>query len=40
MEEQGLIGPADGARSRDVLVTSMDDVFGDSPDSEPEPEED
>ena len=28
MEEQGIIGPADGARPRDVLVTSMDDVFG------------
>lgn len=40
MEEQGLIGPADGARSRDVLVTSMDDVFGDSPDSETGTEDD
>ena len=30
MEEQGIIGPADGARPRDVLVSSMDDVFGDS----------
>lgn len=30
MEEQGIIGPADGARPRDVLVTSMDDVFGSS----------
>ncbi len=28
MEEQGIIGPADGARPRDVLVTSFDDVFG------------
>ncbi len=28
MEEQGLIGPADGARPRDVLVSSLDDVFG------------
>jgi len=28
MEEQGIIGPADGARPRDVLVSSMDDVFG------------
>lgn len=31
MEEQGIIGPADGARPRDVLVSSMDDVFGGSP---------
>lgn len=30
MEEQGIIGPADGARPRDVLVTSLDDVFGNS----------
>ena len=28
MEEQGIIGPADGARPRDVLVTSLDDVIG------------
>jgi len=28
MEEQGIIGPADGARPRDVLVGSFDDVFG------------
>ena len=28
MEEQGLIGPADGARPRDVLVSSLDEVFG------------
>jgi S-DNA-T family DNA segregation ATPase FtsK/SpoIIIE len=28
MEEQGLIGPADGARPREVLVSSMEDVFG------------
>jgi S-DNA-T family DNA segregation ATPase FtsK/SpoIIIE len=27
MEEQGVIGPADGARPRDVLVSSIDDVF-------------
>ena len=34
MEEQGIIGPADGARPREVLVSSLDDVFG-SPESEP-----
>lgn len=28
MEEQGIIGPADGSRPREVLVSSMDDVFG------------
>ena len=28
MEEQGIVGQADGARPRDVLVSSMDDVFG------------
>jgi len=27
MEEQGIIGPADGARPREVLVSSIDDVF-------------
>lgn len=26
MEEQGIIGPADGARPREVLISSMDDV--------------
>lgn len=30
MEEQGIIGPADGARPRDVLITSMDDLSSDS----------
>lgn len=30
MEEQGIIGPADGSRPREVLVRSMDDVFGSS----------
>lgn len=28
MEEQGIVGAADGARPREVLVSSMDDVFG------------
>lgn len=28
MEEQGIIGPADGARPRDVLISSMDEVYG------------
>ncbi|MDX1765342.1 MAG: DNA translocase FtsK 4TM domain-containing protein [Candidatus Saccharimonadales bacterium] len=28
MEEAGIIGPADGARPREVLVSSLDEVFG------------
>ncbi len=28
MEEQGIVGPADGARPREVLVTGLGDVFG------------
>lgn len=28
MEEQGIIGPADGARPREVLISSMDDLAG------------
>ena len=28
MEEQGIIGAADGSRPREVLVSSLDDVFG------------
>jgi S-DNA-T family DNA segregation ATPase FtsK/SpoIIIE len=28
MEEQGIVGPADGSRPREVLVSSLDDVFG------------
>lgn len=38
MEEQGIIGPADGARPRDVLVSSLDDVFGSTATSEEETE--
>jgi DNA segregation ATPase FtsK/SpoIIIE, S-DNA-T family len=26
MEEQGIVGPADGARPRDVLISSLDDI--------------
>lgn len=37
MEEQGIIGPADGARPRDVLVSSLDDVFGGGDPAEEEP---
>jgi S-DNA-T family DNA segregation ATPase FtsK/SpoIIIE len=36
MEEQGIVGPADGSRPREVLVSSMDEVFGD-PGGEAEP---
>ena len=28
MEDQGIIGQADGSRPREVLVSSIDDVFG------------
>jgi S-DNA-T family DNA segregation ATPase FtsK/SpoIIIE len=28
MEEQGIVGSASGAKPRDVLVRSMDEVFG------------
>ncbi len=31
MEEQGIIGPADGSRPREVLVGSVDEVFVDGP---------
>ena len=43
MEEQGIISPPDGSRPRDVLITSLDDVFGGvQPDNElhSPPEED
>jgi S-DNA-T family DNA segregation ATPase FtsK/SpoIIIE len=28
MEEQGIVGPADGSRPREVLISSLDEVFG------------
>jgi len=34
MEEQGVVGPADGSRPREVLVSSMDDVFGEGGDDD------
>lgn len=42
MEEQGIVGPADGSRPREVLVTSLDEVLGaasadDSSDDMPPP---
>lgn len=30
MEEQGVIGAADGSRPREVLISSVDDLYGDS----------
>jgi len=30
MEEQGIVGPADGSRPREVLISSLDEVFGGS----------
>lgn len=33
MEEQGIIGPADGSRPRDVLISSLDDLSGDDDES-------
>ncbi len=38
MEEQGIISQADGSRPREVLVNSMDDVFGGN-EAAPVPEE-
>lgn len=34
MEEQGIISPADGSRPREVLISSMDDVFGGAADTD------
>jgi hypothetical protein len=33
MEEQGIIGAADGSRPREVLVSSIEDVYGDPTDT-------
>lgn len=30
MEEQGIVGPADGSRPREVLISSIDEAFGGS----------
>jgi S-DNA-T family DNA segregation ATPase FtsK/SpoIIIE len=32
MEDQGIIGPADGARPREVLISSIDEINGDMTD--------
>lgn len=34
MEDQGIIGPADGARPRDVLIDSLDDMVADFDENE------
>ncbi|HSW37583.1 MAG TPA: DNA translocase FtsK 4TM domain-containing protein [Candidatus Saccharimonadales bacterium] len=36
MEEQGIVGQADGSRPREVLVSSLDEVFGGAEAGEPE----
>lgn len=36
MEEQGIVGQADGARPREVLVSSLDEVFGRTADTQEE----
>ena len=38
MEEQGIIGPADGQRPREVLISSIDEVFGGNENSSVEAE--
>jgi S-DNA-T family DNA segregation ATPase FtsK/SpoIIIE len=40
MEEQGIIGPADGSRPREVLVSSLDEVFGGGQATAPATDED
>ena len=32
MEDQGIVGPADGARPREVLISSLDEISGDTTD--------
>ncbi|HVW22893.1 MAG TPA: DNA translocase FtsK [Candidatus Saccharimonadales bacterium] len=39
MEEQGIVGAADGSRPREVLVQSLDDVFGGGSGDDLEPAE-
>ncbi|MDB5168713.1 MAG: cell division FtsK/SpoIIIE [Candidatus Saccharibacteria bacterium] len=39
MEEQGIIGQADGSRPREVLISSIDEVYGTASAEEPETEE-
>jgi hypothetical protein len=34
MEEQGIVGQADGSRPREVLVSSLEQVFGGGSESE------
>jgi S-DNA-T family DNA segregation ATPase FtsK/SpoIIIE len=38
MEEQGIVGPADGAKPREVLVNSADEVFNRSSGAKPSDE--
>ena len=33
MEEQGIVGSASGSKPRDVLITSLDDIYGTTEDS-------
>ena len=40
MEEQGIVGHADGSRPREVLISSMDEVFGDNQAGAESPKED
>lgn len=35
MEDQGIISQADGSRPREVLVSSVDEVFGEAEPSSP-----
>jgi S-DNA-T family DNA segregation ATPase FtsK/SpoIIIE len=39
MEEQGIVGPADGSRPREVLVSSLDEVFREAPSAAPQQHE-